>query len=375
MKIKIIKVLLLLPLMLACLIFDSKMFSSMSITAVFAEGNTEVNVYKELLEEKLWASDGAFLRVNPGTEQNIEIHSRFTTYSNLEELEEGDLDYLINYKFLLVEGFEDNIDSVRQNAQFSSYFNILNVDIINNKVDDLARNLTHSLSSKVIRMELSYVKKIDDFYIYYGSPKSLGYSVNETNEDYIFFFKHEGSIYSIAAASEEYYSDESDKRYILMTKYIPLDDETLVPLKESLSYDFEQLITANDGDPIEYLSSVESETLLDEFDYDSYSPIDYSEIIRYRDGKKGYKDTFFAEVQQYQEDGDRAFALLKKSEDINKLYYAEFNRLPELRLVEGDIVEVYGTLDSLYTYETVIGGTNTVPKIIVDKILIEGIDY
>lgn len=37
--------------------------------------------------------------------------------------------------------------------------------------------------------------------------------------------------------------------------------------------------------------------------------------------------------------------------------------------MEGDTVDVYGTLDGLHIYETVIGGSYTVPRIIIDKIL------
>lgn len=125
----------------------------------------------------------------------------------------------------------------------------------------------------------------------------------------------------------------------------------------------------------EFLSSGELESHHNEIDYESYSSIEYSEIMRYRDGKSGHKDTFFAKVHQYEEIGGTAFALLKKNDNYDNLYYPTFNTLPELRLMEGDTVDVYGTLDGLHIYETVIDGAYTVPRIIIDKILIKGIDY
>lgn len=118
-----------------------------------------------------------------------------------------------------------------------------------------------------------------------------------------------------------------------------------------------------------------SKELKEEFNADNYTPINYTELMRDRSGKPGYKDTFYAEVMQYEEGSGKAIALLKKSGDIDQLYYAVFETLPDSRLVENDTVDVYGTLDGLYSYETVRGGTNTVPRIVVDKVLVEGIDY
>lgn len=119
----------------------------------------------------------------------------------------------------------------------------------------------------------------------------------------------------------------------------------------------------------------EAESVEKDFNSDDYELLTYEEIMRDRAGKMLTKHTFYAEVLQYQEDDGFAFALLMRNGDSDMLYQAAFFNLPETRLMEGDIVDVYGVLLGLESYETVRGNENTTPYISVDKILVEGIDY
>lgn len=111
------------------------------------------------------------------------------------------------------------------------------------------------------------------------------------------------------------------------------------------------------------------------FNRDSYEIISYKDIMRDRSGKMLTKHTFYAEVLQYFEDGNNAMAMLMRDGDSNMIYQAYFTSLPENRLVEGDNVDVYGTLMGLESYETVRGSEDTTPVIFIDELLFEGIDY
>lgn len=110
---------------------------------------------------------------------------------------------------------------------------------------------------------------------------------------------------------------------------------------------------------------------------EDYEIIKYEDIMREREGMKDIRHTFYAEVQQYEEEKDFpfSFGLVKRNGKIDQAYYVVFMDLPDKRLMEGDNLDLYGTLHGIYTYETVIGGTKTVPVFFVEKVLIQGIDY
>ena len=110
---------------------------------------------------------------------------------------------------------------------------------------------------------------------------------------------------------------------------------------------------------------------------EEYEIITYEDIMREREGKVDVRHTFYAEVQQYEElpDQNMAYALLMRDGDLDRAYYVWFPKVPKQRLMKGDIVDVYGNLKGLVTYETVMGGSKTVPLMFAEKILVQGIDY
>ena len=111
------------------------------------------------------------------------------------------------------------------------------------------------------------------------------------------------------------------------------------------------------------------------FEEKDYEIIKYEDIMRERDGLEDVKHTFYAEIQQYDESGDMAEGLIMRNGELDQAYYFIIPNLPDKRLMKGDEIDVYGTLHGLLTYETVMGGNKTVPVIIIDKVLIKGIDY
>ncbi|HFI0464481.1 TPA: hypothetical protein ACGO1T_001820 [Streptococcus suis] len=123
------------------------------------------------------------------------------------------------------------------------------------------------------------------------------------------------------------------------------------------------------------LQSKESQDEISKLKSDDYELIKYEDIMRKREGLVDVRHQFFAEVQQYSESDGIAEGLLMRDGDIDKAYYFIIPNLPDSRLMEDDKVDIYGTLHGLLTYKTVMGGSKTVPVIIVDKVLVEGIDY
>ncbi|WP_282919991.1 hypothetical protein [Ignavigranum ruoffiae] len=110
---------------------------------------------------------------------------------------------------------------------------------------------------------------------------------------------------------------------------------------------------------------------------DDYEIIAYEDIMRKRNGIIDKNHTFYATVQQYEEfpDMDMAVGLVMRNDNIDTAYYVLFPTLPDSRLMVDDNIDIYGSLQGLYSYETVMGGTKTVPVLIVHKVLVEGVDY
>lgn len=112
------------------------------------------------------------------------------------------------------------------------------------------------------------------------------------------------------------------------------------------------------------------------FNPDDYGIYSYEEVMRDRNGMSGKSWTFYAEVLQYFEhDNDTAMALVYKDGNRDEIIMLQFLSLPEQRIVENDMLDVYGYSFGLTSYNTAIGSSKTVPEILVSKVLIQGIDY
>lgn len=196
------------------------------------------------------------------------------------------------------------------------------------------------------------------------SENDLGTEYKESNQVTTFYHtnKTDDGVY-------EFYNMEYDKADFFYRNIFIFRDNKLFRFKISLKED--KLVLAGNV----YIKHTNAPTPSNIFNPDDYVSIDYSEIMRDREGKPGYKDTFYAEVLQYHETEYSASALLMKNGDVHQIYKAEFNVLPENRLLEGDKVDVYGVLEKLVDYKTVRGDASTVPLIQVTKVLIEGLDY
>lgn len=131
------------------------------------------------------------------------------------------------------------------------------------------------------------------------------------------------------------------------------------------------------SDPVFLLDLLDRRDNPADFKLDSnkYKVIAYEEIMRERDGLVDIPHTFYATVQQYDESEGIGEGLFKRDDDLSQAYYFAMPNLSSTRLMDGDVVDVYGTLKGLLTYETVMGGRKTVPVIVVEELFIQGVDY
>ena len=102
--------------------------------------------------------------------------------------------------------------------------------------------------------------------------------------------------------------------------------------------------------------------------------ITYDNLARNPDTYKWKKVKFKGEVLQVIEDSNiTEIRLATKSspwggymEDV--VYLSISNSMLDSRILEGDIITIYGISQGLFTYETVMGSNMTIPLIYVDKV-------
>ncbi len=106
--------------------------------------------------------------------------------------------------------------------------------------------------------------------------------------------------------------------------------------------------------------------------------ITYTELARNPDDYKGQKVKFKGEVLQVME-GDKENQIrlaVQKNKygwyDTDKVLYCGYDpSLITFRILEKDVVTIYGTAVGLFSYEAVSGATITLPAVLIDKIELE----
>ena len=109
-------------------------------------------------------------------------------------------------------------------------------------------------------------------------------------------------------------------------------------------------------------------------DTSEYSEYSYDTLARYPDEYTGRKVQITGEVLQVIESDDVSGYRIA-TERTRYGYSADevfmvLGSTPSVRILEDDIVTVYGTSSGLYTYETVMGGTLSIPSILFDTITV-----
>lgn len=110
-----------------------------------------------------------------------------------------------------------------------------------------------------------------------------------------------------------------------------------------------------------------AQTEIQKEDYDT--GITYDQLARTPDDYEDKLVTLSGEVLQVLEDNGTTNIRLAVDNDYDKVAYGVYeSSLVSSRVLEGDKITVYGTSGGLYSYETVLGNTTTVPLVYIDKI-------
>lgn len=123
----------------------------------------------------------------------------------------------------------------------------------------------------------------------------------------------------------------------------------------------------SDDSPTAPDTNTPAQTEVKKEDYDT--GITYDQLARTPDDYEDKLVTLSGEVLQVLEDNGTANIRLAVDNDYDKVAYGVYDSsLVSSRVLEGDKITVYGTSGGLYSYETVLGNTTTVPLVYIDKI-------
>lgn len=100
-----------------------------------------------------------------------------------------------------------------------------------------------------------------------------------------------------------------------------------------------------------------------------YMKLDYKAVARDPDAHEGDLITFSGKVLQVMESGKYITFRISSKGNYDNVVYCNYVA-PEnyKRILEDDKVTVYGTCTGIYTYETIMGGSVTIPSCTVDRI-------
>lgn len=97
--------------------------------------------------------------------------------------------------------------------------------------------------------------------------------------------------------------------------------------------------------------------------------ITYDQLARTPDDFEGKKVKFYGQVVQVMT-GDGVTQLrFKANDDYDQVLYLEYsNNIVKTRILEDDYITIYGTSEGLFSYQSTMSGTITIPAVSVDKI-------
>ncbi|MFS0953990.1 hypothetical protein ACFC37_04665 [Enterococcus durans] len=101
--------------------------------------------------------------------------------------------------------------------------------------------------------------------------------------------------------------------------------------------------------------------------------ITYDTLVRTPDEHIGNKVTLSGEIVQVIEGDDASRYRMAVDQDYDKIVLIEVSTDQlSSRILENDLITIYGVSQGTIDYESTIGGTNTVPAITVDKFEVTG---
>ena len=95
---------------------------------------------------------------------------------------------------------------------------------------------------------------------------------------------------------------------------------------------------------------------------EDYQWIPYNDMARNPDSYKGQLLAYSGKVVQLLEDSSEVNIRLAVDDDYDQMLYVYYDpSIIDYRVLEGDYITVYGECQGLYTYETIFGGSVTIP--------------
>lgn len=97
--------------------------------------------------------------------------------------------------------------------------------------------------------------------------------------------------------------------------------------------------------------------------------ITYDQLARTPDDYKGEKVKFKGEVVQIMEGDGEVTMRFAVNGDYDKMILAAYDSsIVSSRVLENDKITIYGISAGLYTYESTMGASITIPSVLIDKI-------
>lgn len=111
------------------------------------------------------------------------------------------------------------------------------------------------------------------------------------------------------------------------------------------------------------------------FNPDDYPYItDYESVVRDPNGKAGENINIYGTVVQVMEDSGITALRVATTGGYDDIYLV-YMSTPDVRIIEDDVVDVYGLSMGLETYQAVLGNSITVPSILAVEVWVQGIDF
>ncbi|MBP5165460.1 MAG: toxin regulator [Lachnospiraceae bacterium] len=97
--------------------------------------------------------------------------------------------------------------------------------------------------------------------------------------------------------------------------------------------------------------------------------ITYDQIARTPDDYKGQKVKFTGKVVQVMEGNGEVNIRFAVDKDYDKMIFAAYkSNIVTSRVLEEDVITIYGTSAGLYSYKSTFGATITIPSVLIEKI-------
>ena len=143
---------------------------------------------------------------------------------------------------------------------------------------------------------------------------------------------------------------------------------------------YDELTTEDDYKEVttevtEATTAAKKKTKKESYKKENWNPqITYSQLARTPDDYVGNKITFEGKVIQVSESSysDSVYLRVATSDDYNKVMLIEYDSsILSSRILEDDEIRFYGTSTGLYTYESTLGKSVTIPAATVEHITIQ----